>query len=103
MLSTDTVAARAIPIAERERQPGEGARSDKEGEERREKTKRERGETKGERVVRRWSGRRNRAVIKIERYIDDFSDALPRNRRSPLLSLVTCREIRDRKLARPQD
>lgn len=25
-------------------------------------------------------------MIKIERYIDDFSDALPRNRRSPLLS-----------------
>lgn len=42
--------------------------------------------TKGERGWKRWSSRRDRAVIKIERYIDDFSDALPR-RRSPLLSL----------------
>lgn len=85
--------ARAIPIAERERQPGEGARRDKEGEEK-ERERKKRGETKGER---RWS-KRDRAVIKIERYIDDFSDALPRNRRSPLRSR-TRRVIRDRKLA----
>lgn len=54
--------------------------------EREERKKRERGERERDRH-RGWRRRRDRAVIKIERYIDDFSDALPRIRRSPLLSL----------------
>lgn len=77
--------ANAISIIERkrerERQPGEGARGER-AEEKREREDRER-----ERRKQRVEEEETRSRGDKDREIDDFSDALPRTKKSPLLSL----------------